>query len=52
LPNLDNGWSARITGGLRWAAANGLSASVGGEYAGVGQDFRYWRLRAALGAKF
>jgi outer membrane autotransporter protein len=52
LPNIDNGWSARLTGGLRWTFLNGLSASIDGDYGGLGQDVRFWRLRASLGAKF
>jgi hypothetical protein len=31
---------------------NGLSASIDGDYGGLGQDVRFWRLRASLGAKF
>jgi hypothetical protein len=52
LPNLDDGWSARVTGDLRWSAPNGFSAAVGGQYGGLGSDTRYWQAKASLGVKF
>lgn len=52
LPNIDDGWSARVTGGLRWTALNGFSTSIGGEYGGLGSDTRFWRAKGSLGYKF
>jgi hypothetical protein len=52
LPNIDDGWSARVTGGLRWSALNGFAASIGAEYGGMGSDTRFWRAKGAIGLKF
>lgn len=52
LPNLDDGWSARVTGNLRWSAPNGFTASVGGQYGGLGSDTTYWQAKGSLGMKF
>jgi hypothetical protein len=52
LPNLDDGWSARVTGGLKWTATNGFSTAIGADYGGLGSDTRYWRAKGSLGLKF
>jgi hypothetical protein len=52
VPVFDNGWSARVTGGLRSVATNGLSASIGGEYGGLGDPVRFYRLTGRVGVSF
>ena len=52
VPNLENGWTARVTGGLSATAASGLTASIGGEYGGLGDAIQYWRGKASVGVKF
>jgi hypothetical protein len=52
IPTLENGWSAHVNGGLTYAAAGGVTASVNGEYGGLGQSLRYWQAKANLGVSF
>lgn len=52
VPNLENGWSARVTGGVSWLSSTGLTASIGGEYGGLGDTIQYWRGKASVGVKF
>lgn len=52
LPNLDDGWSARVTGNLRWSAPSGFIAAIGGQYGGLGSDTTYWQAKGSLGIKF
>ena len=52
VPNLENGWTARVTGGFSATASSGLTASIGGEYGGLGDTLQYWRGKASVGVKF
>lgn len=52
VPTFENGWSAHVNAGLNVAMPQGLAGSLGIEYGGLGQDLRYWRANARLGAKF
>jgi hypothetical protein len=52
VPNLENGWTARLTGGFSATSSNGLTASIGGEYGGLGDAIQYWRGKASVGLKF
>jgi hypothetical protein len=52
VPQAEDGWSARVTSGVRLSVDNGLSASIGIDYAGIGVDAQQWMLRAGVGMKF
>jgi len=39
---IKNGWSGRVTTGLSAAAKNGCAVSRGGEYDGLGANFKVW----------
>jgi hypothetical protein len=40
------GWSGRATGGFAVAAPNGGTLSLGGEYGGLGADYKIWTATA------
>ncbi|MCK9915212.1 Ig-like domain repeat protein [Microbacteriaceae bacterium K1510] len=46
LVGIGNGWSARATGGLAYTTAGGASLSLGGEYGGLGADYKVWTAAA------
>lgn len=39
---IKDGWSGRVTAGLSAAAKNGCTISLGGEYGGLGANFKVW----------
>jgi hypothetical protein len=41
-----------VNGGLAVELPQGLGGSLGVEYGGLGQDLRYWRANAKMGARF
>jgi hypothetical protein len=46
IVGIGNGWSARVTGGLAYTTAGGASLSLGGEYGGLGADYKIWTASA------
>jgi hypothetical protein len=46
IVGIDNGWSARVTGGIAYTTADGASLSLGGEYGGLGADYKVWTANA------
>lgn len=52
IPTINNGWSARVNGGVSVAMPNNVTASATGEYGGLGNPIEYWRAKANLGVKF
>jgi ubiquitin len=51
---IEDGWSGRVTAGLSATAKNGFTVSLGGEYGGLGANFKVWtgnvRVSMPLGA--
>jgi hypothetical protein len=47
---LQQGWSARATGGVTMTFGRGAQLSVGGEYGGIGSDIHIstWRIRSSV----
>jgi hypothetical protein len=45
---LEDGWSARLSAGLRFTLANGAVATLGGDYGGIGADSQRWSASATL----
>lgn len=52
---IKNGWSGRVTTGLSAVANDGRSVSLGGEYGGLGANFKVWtgnlRVTVPFGAR-
>jgi hypothetical protein len=46
IVGIGNGWSARATGGLAYTTVAGASLSLGGEYGGLGADYKVWTASA------
>jgi hypothetical protein len=46
IVGIGNGWSARVTGGIAYTTAGGASLSLGGEYGGLGADYKVWTASA------
>jgi Autotransporter beta-domain len=42
LVGIGDGWSARLTGGVTMAKAGGAAVSLGGEYGGLGANYKVW----------
>ncbi len=42
VANIEDGWSGRVTTGISATAANGTLLSLGGEYGGLGANFKIW----------
>lgn len=42
VASIGTGWSARLTAGLSAKAAGGATLSVGGEYGGIGANYKVW----------
>lgn len=49
---IEDGWSARLTGGFALAMPSGLSASFSGEFGGIGSDTHSWSGRAGVSIPF
>jgi hypothetical protein len=47
-----HGFSARVTSGLAAAIAGGTKLSVGGEYGGIGSDFKMWTVKGRASVPF
>jgi hypothetical protein len=45
---LEDGWSARLSAGLRIKLANGAVATLGGDYGGIGVESQRWSASATL----
>lgn len=39
---IGDGWSARVTSGVTFATAGPLAVSLGGEYGGIGAEYKVW----------
>ena len=39
---IKNGWSGRVTSGVSATAARGIIVSLGGEYGGLGANYKIW----------
>lgn len=52
LVGIGNGWSARTTGGIAFAARSGATFNIGGEYAGIGAAYQIWTGRASASLPF
>ena len=46
IVGIDNGWSARASGGLGIANARGGVVTLGGEYGGIGATYKLWTANA------
>jgi len=49
---IGDGWSARLTGGVTMAKAGGPSVSLGGEYGGLGANYKVWSANGQLNWPF
>lgn len=49
---IGDGWSARLTGGVTMAKAGGPSVSLGGEYGGLGANYKVWSANGRLNWPF
>jgi outer membrane autotransporter protein len=50
VANIGKGWSGRVTTGLSASAKSGCTISLGGEYGGLGANFKIWsgNIRATM----
>ena len=50
VANIGTSWSGRVTGGLAAKAAGGSMLSLGGEYGGLGANYKIWtgNVRASM----
>ncbi len=49
---ISNGWSARVTGGLSMKTAFDATLTLGGEYGGIGADYKIWSGEAKVAWRF
>jgi hypothetical protein len=49
---IGDGWSARVTGGVNMRVFKVGSLSLGGEYSGIGADYKVWTGKARLAVPF
>lgn len=47
-----HGWSARVTSGLALSFTGGAQLSIGGEFGGLGNDFKVWTVRGRAAVPF
>jgi len=45
---IENGWSGRVTGGVSIAQTGGGTLTLGGEYGGLGADYKMWSGHARM----
>jgi hypothetical protein len=52
VPTFNNGFSGRVNGGFNVATPDNVTVSATGECGGLGDEIRYWRVKASVGVKF